>query len=589
MSDLDRRAALKAAVAGATFVPIAAQTGDTSVAAAAASAAASAASQPGDAKRKGAKRPPPPSLTAKPRQGSTPELSIRSKRKQPNQQAAEGPKRFDSEAFQADLKPLYKNLADLKSAPHRLPLVRIDHAFNYRPTGASIFSLIRCDAIAAEAATLIARCLNVRKEWEGLYEAAHGFLLDIERFSRLDAIFQSEESNGLYELDAASSQGEVDAAYNMLFRLEFAAGSIESLLKSTQTNFNEQYAWIQLLGWLSHISGYGHSGNATATVTWNGVSKEVVQYCFEAAVAQGQTQIANMISQLSADLDTRQAQTESIRARLPALAQRAAWDQKNKQFRKLQVAVVRDIYARKQQLISEPGGPLNFTERLDNLQKLFDLLFSDALSRFQSIADGFPIVFQIQSPLPQPILDVISNPGTVKPSSPVLDLAERWLDSIGVRHAQFVQREQLYTTRISLKDLVTKDDWEIFRKSGKLAPYISPAIFERQFSIRLRAISLSVIGVHGSYQGTLQVPPQSFYLHADGTKTSVDQSSTPVIRSGRIAPDDSPRASDRVGMNVIYNCSPFGTWQISLSERTSAREGFKGIDDLILDLVVSAQ
>lgn len=579
MSENSRRSALKAALTAIAFVPAAATLGSQS----------SQSSQTTQADgSSGKKRPKRPALEQRPvAKSEGRRMAFKRVARPQNGNAAAQLSPEDAEALSSAVKA-YRGTPNEKPSANSLPTLRLDTAFRYIRTDFQ-FSLIRCDLLAAELSQAINRCMQLRQEWESVYETSYLCSSDIERFYRFDAIFQMQEQNGYYDLDRLASQAELQAASSSTYPLTDAANSLKAIYDDLSANFNDQYGWIQLLGWLSHISGYGSSGGATATVGWNGVSDTVVNYCLKAAQAQGQSQLSAQLNQLFAGYQSLEAQSAVVTSRLPALQSRAMWDLKNVQFRQLQVQVMRDLYAAKQKLAIEPGGPLNYSERLAKIQTVFDATLSDGLSRVEAISAGLSILFGFSLPIPDAVRAAIDNPGQPQPSSGVLDAAADWIDQIGRWFSRFSQTEQTATMCFSIRDLISKDSWHEFLASGNVAFVVGEELLPQQTHVRCRAITMYSSGVEGCLSARVLPPKRSIYVHRDQSTHPVDQGNIPFQRFSRIASIDSPRSPERVGMNSAYNCSPLGEWNISLSERTSNGTKRGSLHDLFLEITLAEQ
>lgn len=579
MAENSRREAIKAAITSVAFVPVAAATSST--------AQSSEQSKTQDSQSNRSRtREKRPDAAMTSRAGKEPRIKF-NELKSPSS-ASPVISGEEVQKFQAGVEKLKETLASAESLVGRLPATRLESKFCY-VASAEDFSLIRCDSLASEASVLVGKCKQIRKEWDSAYETAYAFLSDLDRFNRLDAIFKMEEANGVYDLDSATSQADLQSANAATYPLANAAASIKAIYDDLNATFNDQYGWIQLLGWLSHISGYGQSGYATATVIWNGVKDEVVSYCQKAAEAQGLTQLRAESNELFSDYQSKKAQSDALNARLAGLQTRATWDIKNKQYRMLQVQTIRDLYKIKQQLADQPDGPFNFTERLAQLQLVFDSTFSDALARFKAIANGFSVLFGFDCPLPPEVLAAIQTQGQPPPSATVLDIASNWLDTIGRWYTRFLQHEQTSSVCLSLKDLVSHDAWHKFRSSGVLSVNVPETLFPQQYYVRCRAVGMYTLGVHGFCSASLRLPRDSYYIHSDQTKHTVNQSTTPLQRLCRVVPANHIKPTERVGMNTVFNCSPIGEWEISVAGRTSTGEERHHLKNLILEIIVVQQ
>jgi hypothetical protein len=292
---------------------------------------------------------------------------------------------------------------------------------------------------------------------------------------------------------------------------------------------------------------------------------------------------------LYSDYQSKQAQADAINSRISGLQTRAIWDVKNMQYRRLRVQTMRDLYMQRQQLTNQPSGPLNFQERLTHLQNAFDSTLSDALARFVAIFEGFSVLFGFNLPIPDEVLQAIQNPGQPQPSSNVLDLAAKWLNAIGRWYTRFLQHEQTYSLCLSVKDAVSRDTWHQFLSTGALSLTLPEEVFPNLHYVRCRAVGMYTVGLHGFCSGRLRLPRDSYYIHQDLTKHVIDQSALPLQRLSQIMPADGHKPTERVGMNTLFNCSPIGQWEISLSERTYSGEKREHLTNLLLEVIVVEQ
>ena len=577
MTENSRRDALKTAL----FIPMVAAAVSTQAQSAEQSKTAS--SGPGNKNSSAHERTKKPDAKLTPQKGRGTRMKFKEDHPSPHALPA---------VSEDEVKKLQSSLEDAqrshKALTSTLPAYRIGSHFAYN-SSLEDFSYIRCDLLANEASSLIASCMELRREWESVYEGSYAFLTDIDRFNRLDEVFKIEEANGFYDLEPTASQAELQAVTSAIAPVSNAVNAIRAIFNDLNTTFEDQYGWIQLLGWLSHISGYGQSGAATATVIWNGNPDTVIEYCYKAAVSQGLTQLQSQSNQLYSTIQSLQAQFNSLNARLSGLQNRATWDVKNIQFRKMRIQIIRDLYAQKQQLANEPSGALNFTERLAHIQSKFDATFSDALARFNAIYQGFVALFGFDSAIPPEVLAAINNPGNPQPSSGLLDLAASWLDEIGRWYSRFIQHEKTYSLCLSVRNAVSHDAWHGLLSSGNVVVNVPADLFPEQYYVRCRAVGMYTVGIHGFFGARVHVPSKSYYIHRDLTVHAVDQSAVPLQRLSRIMPADSSRATERTGMNTVFNCSPFGEWGISLTERSSIDEKREHLKDILLEVVVSEQ
>jgi hypothetical protein len=557
MTDISRRVALLAVAAGAVS----------------GSAAAVSEQESTQDKKKGRRQRVPGKFSADAKQGAPPEKVPEVERAAP--MAKEQKMKGDSAAAPEMLLKSFK-------------VSRIGANFSIAADRLYGYPYLRCDVLLAEAIGFASRCLKTRIEYDALFQANFEFLFDIDRFNAFDAILLQEEANGLYGLDAQISQADLNGALALLGPITTAAMTIANLESTFESQFNEQYGWIQLVAWLSHISGYQH-GAADNTVTWNKVEDTVIDYCQKAAESQGNFQLSAAISQLRADQNMKQAQVANLNARLPGLAAKASWEQKATMFKALRAQVMRQLYTQRNAALGASDGPLNFTERLGYMNERFNSDMREAISRVPAIAEGYAKLFGYSSPIPGPIQQLISNPGQTVPSSHLLDQLVAWLRDITDWGTRFASREQASSARVSLKYAVGTDAWSSFKNTGTLAFDLDEGVFPGQYHTRLRGLSLYAEGEHAQYSARIRTPRIGRVRHLSGNWEELNQKLVDPIRIGRVESSKSLRPPERVGLNAAYNASPIGKWEVSLSERSSGHTGWSGISDLTLELVLVEQ
>lgn len=171
----------------------------------------------------------------------------------------------------------------------------------------------------------------------------------------------------------------------------------------------------------------------------------------------------------------------------------------------------------------------------------------------------------------------------------MLDGAHAWLNDVGRWHAHFLQREQVQSVCVSMKQAVGRDAWVRFLRGGEASLPIDHNTFAGSRYVRCRAVTLHSAGVEGFCAATIRVPQKSHYVHSDSANHEVAQEDVPVLRHSRVMPIDAARSSERIGLNALYNCSPLGAWTITVSDTTSAGARRDRLDDLFLEIVVAHQ
>ena len=151
------------------------------------------------------------------------------------------------------------------------------------------------------------------------------------------------------------------------------------------------------------------------------------------------------------------------------------------------------------------------------------------------------------------------------------------------------QNTQITAVVVSVKQAIRREEWIRFLRTGEAAIPIGESTFSGQRHLRCRAISLYTAGVEGFCSASIRVPPNSFYVHADNTRHDVDQSLIPIQRLSRVTDIEAVRPSDRIGLNALYNCSPLGTWMVSLADETSSGANRDRLEDVFLEIILAQQ
>jgi hypothetical protein len=109
--------------------------------------------------------------------------------------------------------------------------------------------------------------------------------------------------------------------------------------------------------------------------------------------------------------------------------------------------------------------------------------------------------------------------------------------------------------------------------------------------VRVRGVNLYVYGasIAGFWNGTLQVPQKASISYKGGGTQSLDQSSFPRLRLGRVGQRSDILYKETYGVSSLRNASPIGQWQMTLGKTsTGGTIPLQIADiDLDLDLVVS--
>ncbi|NYF51203.1 hypothetical protein HDF12_001568 [Edaphobacter lichenicola] len=135
---------------------------------------------------------------------------------------------------------------------------------------------------------------------------------------------------------------------------------------------------------------------------------------------------------------------------------------------------------------------------------------------------------------------------------------------------RFSAQEQNYIFPVSVRSLIGAG-WSAGldpdKQGGKWKITIPLSLFPSQAHVRLRGISVTVESESSNaiFQSLLMAPIKGTVVHLDGTSRTIDQSTTPPVRVGRVQRLDSQRVPDLVGTLSLHNVSPIGEWMVAVA------------------------
>ncbi|WP_158822822.1 hypothetical protein [Granulicella sp. S156] len=524
-----------------------------------------------------------------------------------------------SDAARASKKPLAshgKGWADVQSRAKSLygadstvlggalhPATSIEESFRFAPVDEDLtFRLQQAESLINSSADLLERALASRKEWNDLQGNAFSVGLSIQQYLELDAIHDDETAAGYYTHTAIEAAALADAdslSRDDVLEQYQELGQLVANYFDNST-IEEQSGTTQLQAWLSKLADYDNQWQNTnpSSYTWNGKTDLASNLEQSAATTSSYHNLylaqANLINIQAATLRGGVA----VGAKSRASASKMNWEEVNIGFRQRRTEVARRLSEASIASYTQPGGALNYRERMKRLELLFHRDFRDALARLKVGVDGLSKLYGYDEPLPNEVTAAIRGE---KVSPGVYDLSLLWVRNAIAFLVKFGQVDQGYAHTISLKKLLGEDRFRAGRKPTPWASWtfeIPRELFPDQYYLRLRGVTLYVVpegGLlsgersEGVWMGSIKAPDVSFCEHLKPKTGAVerrdlDQRKTPSSMAGRISYRQSLRAPELIGGSNLYNISPFGVWTIRLSPSASDGVMIDKLADVVIDM-----
>lgn len=488
----------------------------------------------------------------------------------------------------------------------------IDAEFSFRsfPEDNS-FRFQQVEMLLDQSADLLERALSQRFQWDDLAAKAFNVAAELKEYFALDAIHDEEAKAGFYTHDAVEAKklrlSEVlgrDGQEAQVRLLDQIAAFFY-----TDANIYSQSGSSQVLALLSHLANYDKEAEGTKRTkhTWNGVTLGSAEHAKDAAAnnSYNALNLQAALVQLQRLNESTNALTAGAKA--DSYGARHAWEEVNTGFRKRRTEVARSIADQKAIAYSTPEGPLNYRDQMTRIKARYDRDFRDAIARLPACESGMKMIYGYNEPLPASVTKLLKA-GTASPT--VFDEALIWVRNSIAYLVKFGQLDQRYSVTVSLKSILGKDG---FRKGANVRPWaewnfeVGDDFFIDQHFVRLRGASVYVIPKgsvikhveerhsHGVWTAAIRVPVTSEMTHQfvsgqhEPTKVKLDQSQIPYCIVGRVAARETMRAPEVVGGVTLFNASPYGTWNLRLSPKSSEGVGMEELSDVIVELQVAAR
>ena len=473
------------------------------------------------------------------------------------------------------------------------------------------FSLFRVEPLLDQAIDILERALRIRADYDNLAAKQFDAQYDVDNMTRELATRQQEQNSNFNLLKAAETQADVTAQENLVKAYQGSQAISGDLVNFINGNIGEfpyaagaeAYA-MRLPFTQDDWNQYHNDQTAYPFPAPNSPGVQVAPLALEAATVQAQYSVGTDIRRANVQKAADDADFDQASARLgqqgnpplgvPATSTgmyaRLQWNQMNAQFIEQRRQNLITQQEEKQNAIQQVNGALNFTSAMQMLVCRYKRDFGDAAARITQAEQGLEQLYGYIDPVyeatkpPLPALD----PG------PRFDLWVIWLRDAASWLIRFSQTDQQVTVPVSLKALLKS--WDDFT-NGKVCEISMdppPGLPAMARHVRLRGLSVfsSISSDDGDdsdpvqpLQMVITLPSESYCVHLDGSKVNLDQSNIQPTFAGRILPRLIPQQADVLGADNLYNASPFGAWQVQLSNPKVA----ENLDDIYLDLLLKVQ
>ncbi len=460
----------------------------------------------------------------------------------------------------------------------------IDHAFPFESEPLDDnFRYYHVEPLLDQAADLLDRGLRERAEYADMAVKRFNLGIEMEEYLRLDEVHQREIEHGFYTLpykesypswqaELVSQHGSKQAADNLSTLLEDSYSEKRlDLMKAAQTT-------LQVLAATATYSGQ-IVGAETSPL---GRKETITQQIAEWADLLHKQILHNEKFMLELQRLSLVTSSEAATQKASAAGVRAKWALDDVNFRRDRTQIARDSLDCRMRAATEPGGALNFSERMAPLKKRFGQDFRYALARLSSVEKGMKLVYGYEASLPQSLPPM---------SGSYFDECLIWVRDAINWLVRFSRMDQNYMTSISLRQQLKPDVWANGLKAGTWPVEILDGLFPDQQYVRLRGVGASVVLQHSEKEEssnlwmlTLRVPQKSKYRHSNNREVEVDQSNVPPCRLGRVATRVGTREPDITGASALHNVSPLGVWTVSIGRTSTTGMQREELNDIIIDL-----
>jgi hypothetical protein len=456
------------------------------------------------------------------------------------------------------------------------------------------FRFWHCDVMLEDAAELLERCIRDITLHDEYAVRAFDARIAIEQFAQLDTVHEKEIKAGYYTVNGDEAQQEHRAEVLSASGNEQAASTLQWLRDSlwNTTKVWEQVVFSVRAAWVSHYATYkaDHKNDLLAPI-FNNAQKSIPDHLYDAALGQTTHSMSTQLNTLVAELQSRKGTGQSERARSVGKEARAKWEKNDGGFRRERTQVIRNFADLKARAFYEPGGILNYLEKMLPLRNRCVRDFNDAVSRISVSARGLKLIYGYDSPVPS----VLSDPGDSVGAEAFTE-ALIWVRDALSFLSRFQQVDHNYVVAVSVRHSLSPGEWNAGKQRGEWSLNIAEELFGGDLFVRLRGVSAfvecdrSYEEEHRGLWTVTMVPPETSYcVHEGKQRVELEQIPTPLSRAARATTRDSARDPDTVGVMALRNLSPFGSWKVKVGSQSTTGTKLSKIEDVVIDLQLAVQ
>jgi hypothetical protein len=476
---------------------------------------------------------------------------------------------------------------DLKT-PVPSKFLEIDNFFSFDTQDCdAVLRYQHVEHLLDQTSDLLGRGLQSRDEWDDLAAKTFNVAMDLREYDELYKIHQEEVKAGFYTLPYKESfaelaaQSSTKAAYvGELIWLNWLVDQ-----KYTVAEMNAQSGYAQCLAYLSQFE------HASTQFNWSGSQNTVAEHAKLAAFGESFGYLYTQLGTLTAQKLVAIASSQAAQNRLTGLSTRNAWDLRDADFKRRRSDVARLIADYKSKAFTDSSGALNYPRKMIYIRELFARDFRDALARLYSAAEGLRRIYGYSYPLPQSLDRLRKKMSTVGTSPKYFADCLIWVRDAISWLTCFSQLDQNYVYALSLRELMTKKQWDAGKKLGDWKFDVANTLFPDQRHVRLRGISAAVVvkkvdeeDLQGVWRTVIDVPRNSYCVHLSGETVDLDQSQIPACRLARVSTREAAQEADITGAVALHNASPFGSWRLRIGKKSTAGVNVGELKDINLDL-----
>lgn len=455
------------------------------------------------------------------------------------------------------------------------------------------YSIFQVEALLDQAADLLDRGIKLRGEWDELRTKRFLVDADLVEFFQLDEIHRQEELAGYYLLESKLSAAALAAEDKTATVFANAARQLREFITANYTDATIT-RFVKIASVQAFSGAYPlFAKDVQVGGEWQYVFKDEEPGVKEAKCVREARyarefkyhDLYTTKASLNAQLDTFDAASAAAKLRVEkGLLPKKQFDELDIGFRMRRTGVKRNLAAQKLASTANPGGALNYCERLDPIEERFRRDFTYALRRLAKAAEGLKSLFGYTVPLPNSTLKLLGggkSDGGFNDALLWVRDAINWMVGFSRLDAQSVHT-------VSLRAM-SESEWQRGKERKSWSFELAKTFLDRGRvslrNLRLRGIDAFVSAADRSktWQIAIEAPKDSVVWHSSGSENPVVQN-VPPLWAGRVSVRDFPRNPDTAGADLFHNLSPIGRWGIQVVAGSGRGDDISALEDVQLDL-----